>query len=298
LSAATPRGAAPLPDILPVRPRRGGPIGWAWRHPTIAIGGALLVMIIAAGVLAPLLWTVDPTQISPIRRNRDPSDLHWFGTDMLGRDIYSRVLYGARVSLIVGFSVAVLASVFGLLVGLLSGFVRWIDAILMRVMDGVMAIPSILLAIAMMALWGASIPNVIIAITIAEVPRVARLVRGVVLSLREQPYVEAAVAAGTRTPAIIWRHILPNTLAPITVQATYICASAMIAEAILSFIGAGTPPITPSWGNIMAEGRSLWQIKPHIVFFPAIFLSVTVLAVNLLGDGLRDSLDPRMAKRV
>jgi peptide/nickel transport system permease protein len=298
LSEAAPRGAAPLPDILPVRRRRGGPIGWAWRHPTIAIGGALLLLIIVSGALAPLLWTVDPTQISPIRRNRDPSDLHWFGTDMLGRDIYSRVLYGARVSLVVGFSVALLASVFGLLVGLLSGFVRWIDAILMRVMDGVMAIPSILLAIAMMALWGASIPNVIIAITIAEVPRVARLVRGVVLSLREQPYVEAAVAAGTRTPAIIWRHILPNTLAPITVQATYICASAMIAEAILSFIGAGTPPITPSWGNIMAEGRSLWQIKPHIVFFPAIFLSVTVLAVNLLGDGLRDSLDPRMAKRV
>ncbi|MFN6953824.1 MAG: ABC transporter permease [Acetobacteraceae bacterium] len=298
MSATAPRGAAPLPDILPALRRRGGAIGWVWRHPTIAIGGFLLLLIMAAGVFAPLLWTVDPTQISPIRRNRDPSELHWFGTDMLGRDIYSRVLYGARVSLIVGFSVAILASVIGLLVGLLSGFIRWIDAVLMRVMDGVMAIPSILLAIAMMALWGASIPNVIIAITIAEVPRVARLVRGVVLSLREQPYVEAAVAAGTRTPAIIWRHILPNTLAPITVQATYICASAMIAEAILSFIGAGTPPIIPSWGNIMAEGRQLWQIKPHIVFFPAIFLSVTVLAVNLLGDGLRDSLDPRMAKRV
>lgn len=298
MSARPLRGAAPLPDILPTIRRGRGPLAWAWRNPTIAIGGLLLLLIIAAGVFAPLLWTVDPTQISPIRRNRDPSELHWFGTDMLGRDIYSRVLYGARVSLIVGFSVAILASAFGLLVGLISGFVRWIDAVLMRVMDGVMAIPSILLAIAMMALWGASIPNVIIAITIAEVPRVARLVRGVVLSLREQPYVEAAVAAGTRTPAIIWRHILPNTLAPITVQATYICASAMIAEAILSFIGAGTPPIIPSWGNIMAEGRALWQIKPHIVFFPAIFLSVTVLAVNLLGDGLRDSLDPRMAKRV
>jgi peptide/nickel transport system permease protein len=298
LSDAAPRGALPLPDILPVLRRRGGVLGWAWRHPVIAIGGFLLLLIVLAGVFAPWLWTVDPTQISPIRRNRDPSELHWFGTDMLGRDIYSRVLYGARVSLVVGFSVAILASVIGLLIGLVSGFIRWIDAVLMRVMDGVMAIPSILLAIAMMALWGASIPNVIIAITIAEVPRVARLVRGVVLSLREQPYVEAAVAAGTRTPAIIWRHILPNTLAPITVQATYICASAMIAEAILSFIGAGTPPIIPSWGNIMAEGRQLWQIKPHIVFFPAIFLSVTVLAVNLLGDGLRDSLDPRMAKRV
>src|SRR3712207_2783520 len=173
---------------------------------------------------------------------------------------------------------------------------RSADGIVMRIMDGLMSIPPILLAIAMMALTRASVQNVIIAITIAEVPRVSRLVRGVVLSLREQPYVEAAVAAGTRTPMIILRHILPNTLAPITVQATYICAAAMITEAILSFIGAGTPPIIPSWGNIMAEGRALWQVKPYIVFFPAIFLSVTVLAVNLLGDGLRDALDPRMAK--
>jgi peptide/nickel transport system permease protein len=165
-------------------------------------------------------------------------------------------------------------------------------------MDGMMSIPPILLAIALMALTRGSVQNVIIAITIAEIPRVSRLVRGVVLSLREQPYVDAAVACGTRTPTIIWRHILPNTLAPITVQATYICASAMITEAILSFIGAGTPPIIPSWGNIMAEGRALWQVKPYIVFFPAVFLSMTVLAVNLLGDGLRDALDPRMAKRL
>jgi peptide/nickel transport system permease protein len=168
----------------------------------------------------------------------------------------------------------------------------------MRVMDGVMSIPPILLAIALMALTRGSVGNVITAITIAEIPRVSRLVRGVVLTLREQPYVDAAVAAGTRTPTILLRHILPNTIAPITVQATYVCASAMIIEAILSFIGAGTPPTIPSWGNIMAEGRALWQVKPHIVFFPAIFLSTTVLAVNLLGDGLRDALDPRMAKRV
>jgi peptide/nickel transport system permease protein len=207
-------------------------------------------------------------------------------------------MYGARVSLLVGFSVAILASIAGLVIGLFSGFVRWSDGIIMRVIDGMMSIPPILLAIALMALTRGSVQNVIIAITIAEIPRVARLVRGVVLSLREQPYVDAAIAAGTRTPMIVFRHILPNTLAPMSVQATYICASAMIVEAILSFIGAGVPPATPSWGNIMAEGRALWQVKPHIILFPAIFLSLTVLAVNMLGDGLRDALDPRMAKRL
>ena len=299
--ASTPQSvaeAAPLPDVLPpVKPRRGF-LGFLRRNPTVAAGGGLLLLMLLVAAFAPLLWTADPTALAPARRTREPSALYWFGTDMLGRDVYSRVLYGARVSLLVGFSVAILSSATGLAIGLVSGFVRWADGIIMRIMDGLMSIPPILLAIAMMALTRASVQNVIIAITIAEVPRVSRLVRGVVLSLREQPYVDAAVAAGTRTPMIILRHILPNTLAPITVQATYICASAMIVEAILSFIGAGTPPIIPSWGNIMAEGRALWQVKPYIVFFPAIFLSVTVLAVNLLGDGLRDALDPRMAKRL
>ncbi len=290
--------AALLPDVLPVVKPRGRVRTFVRRYPTIAIGGVLLFLVLFMAVAAPLLATVDPTALAPAKRTRFPSAQYWFGTDMLGRDIYSRVLYGARVSLEVGFAVAALASAVGMTIGLVSGFVRWADGVIMRVMDGLMSIPPILLAIALMALTRGSVGNVITAITIAEIPRVSRLVRGVVLSLREQPYVEAAIASGTRVPKIIWRHILPNTLAPITVQATYICASAMITEAILSFIGAGTPPIIPSWGNIMAEGRALWQVKPYIVFFPAVFLSITVLAVNLLGDGLRDALDPRMAKRL
>ena len=298
-AAAPAFAAAPeLPDIWPpVRVRRGL-IGFLWRHPAIAVGGALVATMLVIALLAPWLGTVDPTALAPARRTREPSAAFWFGTDMLGRDIYSRVLYGARVSLGVGFSVALLASIAGLTIGLVSGFFRWADGFIMRVMDGMMSIPPILLAIALMALTRGSVGNVITAITIAEVPRVSRLVRGVVLTLREQPYVDAAVAAGTRTGTILLRHILPNTVAPMTVQATYVCASAMIVEAILSFIGAGTPPTIPSWGNIMAEGRALWQVKPYIVFFPAFFLSLTVLAVNLLGDGLRDALDPRMMKRL
>ena len=291
--------AAPdLPDVLPPRRERSKIGMFVHRYPTIVIGGVLLGLILLIAIFAPLLWTVDPTAISPARRTRAPSELYWFGTDMLGRDIYSRVLYGTRVSLTVGFAVATVASVIGLFIGLCAGFIRILDTVVMRIMDGLMSIPSILLAIALMALIGASVQNVVIAISIAEIPRVARLVRGVVLSLREQAYVEAAIASGTRVPKIIWKHILPNTLAPITVQATFICASAMLAEATLSFIGAGTPPTIPSWGNIMAEGRALWQVKPFIVFFPAIFLSLTVLSVNLLGDGLRDALDPRLAKRI
>jgi peptide/nickel transport system permease protein len=283
-------------DAAPETRSRRSAFRFLRRYPTIAIGGALLLLILVGALFAPWLGTVDPTAITTSQRTRPPSSLYWFGTDMLGRDLYSRVLYGARVSLIVGFAVAILASVGGLAIGLVAGFTRAADTIVMRIMDGLMSIPPILLAVALMALTRGSVGNVIIAITIAEIPRVARLVRGVVLSLREQPYVDAAVAAGTRVPKIIVMHILPNTLAPIIVQATYICASAMITEAILSFIGAGTPPITPSWGNIMAEGRTLWQVKFYIVLFPAIFLSITVLAVNLLGDGLRDALDPRLAK--
>ncbi len=290
------RAAPELPDLLPPIKLRGGILGFVRRHPAIALGGALVLAMVLIAVFAPYLGTVDPTALAPTRRTREPSAAFWFGTDMLGRDIYSRVLYGARVSLTVGFSVALLASLAGLIIGLVSGFVRWSDGIIMRVMDGMMSIPPILLAIALMALTRGSVGNVIIAITIAEIPRVSPLVRSVVLCLREHPYVDAATPARTRLS--ISGIFLPNPVAPRTVQATYVCASAMIVEAILSFIGAGTPPTIPSWGNIMAEGRALWQVKPYIVFFPAVFLSVTVLAVNLLGDGLRDALDPRLAKRL
>jgi peptide/nickel transport system permease protein len=283
-----------LPDILPPARRRG----LIRRHPLVALGGALLLVMVFVGIFAPALGTVDPLMLAPARRLRPPSAANWFGTDMLGRDVYSRAIYGARVSLAVGALVAALSTVSGVLVGVVSGFVRAIDPLIMRIMDGLMSIPSILLAVALTALTRGSMQNVVIAITLAEAPRVARLARGLVLGLRDQPYVEAAVTCGSRLPAIIIRHILPNILAPLSVQATYVCASAMITEAILSFIGAGTPPIIPSWGNMMAEGRALWQVKPFLVFFPAAFLSVTVLAVQLLGDGLRDALDPHAARRL
>jgi len=268
------------------------------RHPTAIVGGVVLLLMILIAIAAPWLGTGDPLTVSPIRRLRPPGAQYWFGTDMLGRDVYSRVLYGARVSLTVGLAVAILSTLIGLTIGLVTGYLRWLDAVMMRVMDGLMSIPSVLLAIALISLTTASLRNVIVAITITEIPRVVRLVRSLVLTLREQPYVEAAIAAGTRLPAILLRHILPNTLAPLLVQATYVCASAMITEAILSFIGAGTPPNIPSWGNIMAEARSLIQVAGSILLFPGIFLSLTVLSVNLLGDGMRDALDPRLARRM
>jgi peptide/nickel transport system permease protein len=285
---------------LSAAPRDRKAVVWPYirRHPTIVIGSTLLGLMLAMAVFAPFLGTVDPQALSPIRRLRWPSAQYWFGTDMLGRDVYSRTIYGARISLAVAISVALFSTGFGLLIGLLTGFSRWTDAIVMRIMDGFMSIPAVLIAIALMALTRASLQNVIFAITVAEVPRVTRLVRGIVLTLREQPFVEAAFASGTGFFRILWRHIVPNTLPPLLVQGSYIAASAMIVEATLSFLGAGTPPNIPSWGNIMAEGRSLFQVAYYIILFPGIMLSLTVLAINLLGDGLRDALDPRLARRM
>jgi len=280
------------------RPRRLGLFGKLSRNPAVIFGTAVLGLLVIVAVLAPYLHTVDPEFLKPRFRLKPPSAQFWFGTDALGRDDYSRVVYGARISLLVGAIVAVLAITMGTAIGLVAGYVRILDAIVMRVMDGVMAIPGILLAIALIALSKASITTVVIAIMTPEVPRVARLVRGVVLTIREEPYVEAAIAAGTRLPLILWRHVLPNTIAPLIVQGTYIAASAVLTEAILSFLGAGVPTEIPTWGNMMAEGRKVFQIAPWTIFFPGVCLAITVFAVNMLGDGLRDTLDPRLAKRL
>ncbi len=263
------------------------------RHPTLVIGALVLLLVVIAGVSAPLWWTGDPLGLRPAQRLRPPSAERWFGSDHFGRDIYTRTLYGTRISLTVGSAVSVLSLVLGTGLGLVIAFYRRVDAVAMRVMDGLMAIPAILLALALMALMRASVRNVIIALVIPEIPRVVRVVRSLVLSLRETVMVEAARALGVGTPRILLRYILPALVAPLLVQATYICASAMLFEAYLSFLGAGTPPHIPSWGNIMAEGRTYVQLAFWIILFPGLFLALTVLSVNLVGDGLRDLLKVR-----
>ena len=260
-------------------------------------GGSLLVAMVLIAAIGPY-FTVDATALNPIQRLKPSSAEVWFGSDFLGRDVFARVVAGARISLAVGVAVAVISVAIGLLLGMVAGYLRALDAPIMRVMDGLMSIPGILLAIALVSLSGATLMTVIVAIVVPEIPRVVRLVRSVVLTVREEPYVEAAIAAGTRTHLIMSRHILPNTIAPLIVQATYICGSAMLLEAILGFLGAGIPPEIPSWGNIMSEGRTYFQISPWIIFYPGIALAMTVLAVNVMGDGLRDTLDPRIARKM
>ena len=271
---------------------------WLGKHPTLAIGALLLAAMTLIAVFAPLLATHDPQDIDPLARLQAASAEHRLGTDALGRDVWSRAVWGARVSLIVGVTVAALSTVIGVVLGLVAGFVRPVEGVLMRVMDGLMAIPGILLAIAAMAVTRASLATVIVAITIPEVPRVVRLVRSLALTLREQLYVEAARAIGTRLPAILWRHVLPNMMAPLIVQATFVAASAVLIEAALSFLGVGVPGQTPSWGNMMAEGRNFVAVAFHIIVYPGLLLALTVLAINLLGDGLRDALDPRLARQL
>jgi len=283
-----------------------------WDHGSVRFGVAVLAFMVIVAVFAPWLGTVDPAAMDANHINKAAgvagdfalpdgqvlAHTFWLGTDNFGRDIYSRVLYGSRISLVVGIATAVLALGLGGLCGMLAGYFRRVDMLLMRFMDGLMAIPAVLLAIALVAALGANVATVVIAIAIPEVPRVTRLVRSLVLTLREEPYVEAARALATPTPVILWRHILPNAMAPLLVQGTFVAASAVLTEAILSFLGLGLPPDVPTWGNIMAEGRVQFSQQPGNVLFPALFLVPTVLAINLLGDGLRDVLDPKFAKRV
>lgn len=278
--------------------RRPYLLRFATRHPMLVLGLVLLLAMLLAALLAPWLSPHDPTEMNVVQRLKPASATYLFGTDALGRDIFSRTLYGARVSLLVGFCVALLSVAVGIVIGTVAGFSRWADAVIMRIMDGMMAIPGILLAVALMTLMQASIQTVVIAIALPEIPRVVRLVRSLVLTIREQPYIQAAEAMGTRLPVILARHVVPNLLTPLIVQASFICASAMIFEAYLSFLGAGTPPEVPSWGNIMADGRSVVQLAFGVILYPGLFLGFTVLAVNLVGDGLRDLLDPRIAKKL
>ena len=298
--------ALEAPAPLPSRRR-----GWT-ADPAIVIPGVLLALVALMAIAAPFLDTIDPTAINPTMRNKVPGTIevlrmadgatqrftHWMGTDSLGRDVYSRVLYGARVSLLVGSLVAIVSIAIGLVIGLLAGYLRWLDGLVMRFMDGLMAIPPILLAIGVVSLSRAGLTAVVIAIAVPEIPRVVRLVRAVVLTIREEPYVEAAVTAGTPLLPLLWRHVLPNCIAPLIVQATFVCASAVVVESILSFLGVGIPPEVPSWGNVMSQGRQYFRLYPGQILFPGAFLALTVLCVNVLGDALRDRLDPKLKRRV
>lgn len=269
-----------------------------WRDPTVLIGLTVMATLLLASLLVPILSSIDPMHLTPSQRLKPPTAAHWFGTDSFGRDIFARVVYGGRISLLMGAIVAAAAVTIGATIGLLSGYFRVLDQTLMRAMDGLMVIPGILLAIALVATFGSGIGTVAVAITLPEIPRVARLVRGLVLTLREEAYVEAAIGLGIPVRKILWRHILPNAIGPLTVQGTYVAASAVITEAALSFLGAGIPTEIPTWGNIIAEGRVYFRVAPWIIAFPGVCLALMVLSINLLGDGLRDLLDPRLSQRV
>ncbi|KLK92458.1 peptide ABC transporter permease [Microvirga vignae] len=268
----------------------------ARRHPLVFIGGGLLALLIILALAAPL-YASDPLNLYPFKRLQPLSAEMWLGSDNLGRDVFARTAFGARISLLVGLTSAASTVLTGLLVGIIAGYNRRFDSIAMRIMDGLMSIPTILLALALVSLTGAGIGILIVAITITHTPGTARLVRSVVLGVRERPYVEAALCGGARLPKVLWRHILPSTIPALMIQSANLCASAIMTEAGLSFLGVGVPPEIPSWGNMISSSRLYLPIAPWSVFAPGICLAVTVLAVNLLGDGLRDLFDPRATRR-
>ena len=272
--------------------------GWTFvkRYPLILIGGGILAILIVVALAAPLV-AGDPLAVDPFHRLQKPSANLVLGADGLGRDVFARTVFGARVSLLVGLASAGSAILFGLIIGVLAGFNRQVDGIVMRLMDGLMSLPTILLAIALVSITRGGIGVLIVAIMVPQVPSIARLVRSVVLTTKERPYVEAALCGGARLPKVLWRHILPSTVPPLIVQGAYVCANAILTEAGLSFLGAGVPPEIPSWGNMISSSRVYLSIAPWTVFAPGIALALMVLAVNLLGDGIRDALDPRNRRR-
>ena len=305
----------PLPAdttaTAPRRHRQPSLLRRVFANGAVRTGSVLLCLMVVLAVAAPWLYTIDPNAMDPANSHLSSgahaefttlagdSFARFFpmGTDSMGRDIWSRTAYGARISLSVGVAVALGSIALGVLVGMVAGYFRRLDGTIMRVMDGIMAIPGILFAIVLVAVWRPSLWTVILAIVVPETPRVARLVRSVVLSVREEPYVEAAIALDTPAWKLMLRHILPNTVAPLIVQGTFVCAAAMLVEAVMSFLGIGLPSDVPTWGNIMSEGRAYFTSHPSTVLLPGAFLAVTVLAVNMLGDGLRDALDPKFNKR-
>ena len=268
------------------------------KNPVMGAGIFVVILFVIIALAAPLITPVGPKEVKPINRLQPPNAEQWFGTDTLGRDVFTRTVYGTRISLLVGFSVAVIAMIFGTMIGIIVGYFRKIDAILMRIMDGLMAIPTLLLAIALVAAIGASVQNVIISLVLVETPILARLIRASTLSLREQTFVEAARCIGASPVRVMALHIFPNTIAPLIVQGTYICATAILIEAGLSFLGAGTSPENASWGNMIAQGRSYIEIAVWMITFPGIALTLAILGINLAGDGLRDALDPKLARRM
>jgi peptide/nickel transport system permease protein len=279
----------------PVAERRGRPrwLRVLGRRRATLVGLALVAGVVVVGLLSPVL-AGDPLRIDVARRLTPPGSAHWFGTDDVGRDVWSRVVYGARLSLLVGAAVVALSFVLGLGCGLIAGYYRRVDNVVMRVMDGLMAFPAIILAIALMASLGPSVLNVVVAIGVVYAPRVGRIVRGSVLVIRETTYVEAARALGASDAVVIARHVLPNCLSPVIVQGSFVFAAAVLTEAALSFLGVGVPPYVPSWGNILAEGRLYLQQAPWLVLYPGAAIMLTIFGLNLLGDGLRDALDPRL----
>ena len=284
-----------MTDLVTAMPH---PAAKAFARPDLAVlfSCGVLTVIVLLALVGPYIFGLG-NEVSPSTRLLPPSLSHWFGTDSVGRDVFVRTVSGSRNSVLIGASTAILSLVLGTALGLIAGYFRTADLIVMRIADGLMAIPGVLLAIAMVSILGGGFVTVIIAIAVPEIPRTARLMRSVVLGIRQLPFISAAVAVGSSTPKILLKHILPNAIGTMTVQATFICASAVLSEAALSFLGVGTPAEIPSWGNVMANGRQFFQIAPWIIMFPGVMLSLLVLSINILGDHLRDRLDPRLIRR-